>query len=216
MCRDCRPCPYRHSAQAHVRKLPAPTGPATYDGAMPALHRATAPEVPPALADSEGCYRALQARDARFDGQFFTGVTSTGIYCRPGLQSAHCPGASQLPLFRTGRPGRGRGFSPLPTLPPGAGASARRRPLRRVVGSGCFGHSGGTGRPAARRHRPGTRGRRPERRSPTAWGQRAPFAPHLPAGVRRWPATLPTHPPTAVRQTIAHRHPRCPWPRSRI
>ena len=27
----------------------------------------------------DGCYRALQARDARFDGRFFTGVTSTGI-----------------------------------------------------------------------------------------------------------------------------------------
>lgn len=28
-------------------------------------------------------YLALKARDARFDGSFFTGVTSTGIYCRP-------------------------------------------------------------------------------------------------------------------------------------
>ena len=27
-------------------------------------------------------YLALKARDARFDGRFFTGVTSTGIYCR--------------------------------------------------------------------------------------------------------------------------------------
>ncbi|HEY0201668.1 MAG TPA: AlkA N-terminal domain-containing protein [Burkholderiaceae bacterium] len=33
--------------------------------------------------DDEACYRALQAHDARFDGCFFTGVTSTGIYCRP-------------------------------------------------------------------------------------------------------------------------------------
>src|SRR5665213_1707076 len=28
-------------------------------------------------------YKALLARDARFDGLFFVGVTSTGIYCRP-------------------------------------------------------------------------------------------------------------------------------------
>ncbi len=28
-------------------------------------------------------YSALSARDARFDGRFFVGVTSTGIYCRP-------------------------------------------------------------------------------------------------------------------------------------
>lgn len=29
------------------------------------------------------CYRALRAHDARFDGQFFTCVKTTGIYCRP-------------------------------------------------------------------------------------------------------------------------------------
>ena len=32
---------------------------------------------------NDACYLALKARDARFDGRFFTGVTSTGIYCRP-------------------------------------------------------------------------------------------------------------------------------------
>ncbi|HEY1966056.1 MAG TPA: AlkA N-terminal domain-containing protein [Acidobacteriaceae bacterium] len=37
----------------------------------------------PASLDTDVCYRALQTRDARFDGRFFTGVTSTGIYCRP-------------------------------------------------------------------------------------------------------------------------------------
>jgi hypothetical protein len=35
------------------------------------------------LPDREACYRALQSRDARFDGLLFVGVTSTGIYCRP-------------------------------------------------------------------------------------------------------------------------------------
>jgi AraC family transcriptional regulator, regulatory protein of adaptative response / DNA-3-methyladenine glycosylase II len=33
--------------------------------------------------DPDACYLALKSRDARFDGQFFTGVTSTKIYCRP-------------------------------------------------------------------------------------------------------------------------------------
>ena len=33
--------------------------------------------------DPATCHRAMLARDARFDGCFFTGVTSTGIYCRP-------------------------------------------------------------------------------------------------------------------------------------
>ena len=40
--------------------------------------------VAPAPAiDHEACYRAVQARDARFDGRFCTAVVTTGIYCRP-------------------------------------------------------------------------------------------------------------------------------------
>jgi AraC family transcriptional regulator of adaptative response / DNA-3-methyladenine glycosylase II len=37
-------------------------------------------------------YRAMQARDTRFDGQFITGVHSTGIYCRPS-----CPATTPKP-----------------------------------------------------------------------------------------------------------------------
>jgi AraC family transcriptional regulator of adaptative response / DNA-3-methyladenine glycosylase II len=37
----------------------------------------------PAKLDDEARYRALCSHDARFDGRFFIGVTSTGIYCRP-------------------------------------------------------------------------------------------------------------------------------------
>ena len=33
--------------------------------------------------DAEHCYRALCARDRRFDGIFFVAVETTGIYCRP-------------------------------------------------------------------------------------------------------------------------------------
>ena len=35
------------------------------------------------ITDFESCYRAVSSRDARFDGWFFTGVLTTGIYCRP-------------------------------------------------------------------------------------------------------------------------------------
>ncbi|MGA9876570.1 MAG: AlkA N-terminal domain-containing protein [Solirubrobacteraceae bacterium] len=35
------------------------------------------------IEDFEHCYQAAQSRDPRFDGWFFIGVTSTGIYCRP-------------------------------------------------------------------------------------------------------------------------------------
>ncbi|QOV47846.1 DNA-3-methyladenine glycosylase 2 family protein [Streptomyces chromofuscus] len=33
--------------------------------------------------DTDRCLRAVQAKDARFDGWFFTAVLTTGIYCRP-------------------------------------------------------------------------------------------------------------------------------------
>ena len=32
--------------------------------------------------EPEFCYRVLESRDARFDGLFFVGVSSTGVYCR--------------------------------------------------------------------------------------------------------------------------------------
>jgi len=35
------------------------------------------------LPDVDTCYRAVQSRDPRFDGWFFTAVRTTGIYCRP-------------------------------------------------------------------------------------------------------------------------------------
>lgn len=33
--------------------------------------------------DRDACYRALQTRDPRFDGRFYTAVRTTGIFCRP-------------------------------------------------------------------------------------------------------------------------------------
>jgi AraC family transcriptional regulator of adaptative response / DNA-3-methyladenine glycosylase II len=35
------------------------------------------------MPDFEQCYRAIESKDARFDGWFFTAVKSTKIYCRP-------------------------------------------------------------------------------------------------------------------------------------
>ncbi|MUM17752.1 DNA-3-methyladenine glycosylase 2 family protein [Mycobacterium sp. CBMA271] len=42
--------------------------------------------------DAEACYRAVQSRDTRFDGQFYTAVRTTGIYCRPS-----CPAITPKP-----------------------------------------------------------------------------------------------------------------------
>ena len=42
------------------------------------------------VKDFERCYLAVQSRDPRFDGWFYTAVTSTHIYCRPSCP-AHTP-----------------------------------------------------------------------------------------------------------------------------
>ena len=44
------------------------------------------------IEDFDSCYRAVRSRDPRFDGWFFTAVTSTGIYCRPS-----CPARTPKP-----------------------------------------------------------------------------------------------------------------------
>src|SRR5881394_159286 len=69
--------------------------------------------------DPEICWRAWTARDARFVGRFVMGVTSTGIYCRPG-----CP--ARLPARRNVR------FYATPTAAESAGfrACLRCRPDR--------------------------------------------------------------------------------------
>jgi AraC family transcriptional regulator, regulatory protein of adaptative response / DNA-3-methyladenine glycosylase II len=48
--------------------------------------------------DFDTCYRAVVARDPRFDGRFFTGVTSTGIYCRP-VCPARTPARHNMRFF---------------------------------------------------------------------------------------------------------------------
>jgi AraC family transcriptional regulator, regulatory protein of adaptative response / DNA-3-methyladenine glycosylase II len=48
--------------------------------------------------DIDACYRAVVARDPRFDGRFFTGVTSTGIYCRP-ICPARTPARRNMRFF---------------------------------------------------------------------------------------------------------------------
>ena len=62
------------------------------------------------LADND-CYLALKARDARFDGSFFTGVTSTGIYCRP-VCSVKTPKRENCRFFHHAAQAENAGFRP--------------------------------------------------------------------------------------------------------
>ena len=72
--------------------------------------------------DAPSCYQALAARDARFDGLFFVGVTTTGIYCRP-ICPARTPRADRCRFFASAAAAEDRGFRPClrcrPELAPG-------------------------------------------------------------------------------------------------
>jgi AraC family transcriptional regulator of adaptative response / DNA-3-methyladenine glycosylase II len=59
--------------------------------------------------DDEVCYRALVARDARFDGWFFAGVTSTWIYCRASCPSIK-PRRDRVRFFATSAAAQRAGF----------------------------------------------------------------------------------------------------------
>jgi AraC family transcriptional regulator of adaptative response / DNA-3-methyladenine glycosylase II len=61
------------------------------------------------VEDVERCYRAVASKDARFDGVFFTAVTSTGIYCRPSCP-ALTPQRRNVRFYRTAAAAQSAGF----------------------------------------------------------------------------------------------------------
>lgn len=67
-------------------------------------------------------YQAFAAKDARFDGIFFVGVTSTGIYCRP-ICTARMPKKANLRFFKSREAAEKEFFRPClrcrPELSPG-------------------------------------------------------------------------------------------------
>src|SRR5438132_4798923 len=76
-------------------------------------------------ADGDVRYQAMLARDPRFDGVFFVGVTTTGIYCRP-ICPARTPGRDRCRFFATAAQAEAGGFRACfrcrPELAPGRGA----------------------------------------------------------------------------------------------
>ena len=61
------------------------------------------------MEDFEQCYRAVTSRDERFDGWFFTAVTSTGIYCRPSCP-ALTPKRRNVRFYPTAAAAQAAGF----------------------------------------------------------------------------------------------------------
>ncbi|MGH3333797.1 MAG: DNA-3-methyladenine glycosylase 2 family protein [Nocardioidaceae bacterium] len=75
------------------------------------------------IEDTEACYRAVKSRDRRFDGVFYTGVRTTGIYCRPSCP-AITPQKRNVEFYRTAAAAQNAGFRAckrcLPDATPGS------------------------------------------------------------------------------------------------
>lgn len=97
------------------------------NGAWKRRHGVTiaAMNLDPRHLDPRHCYTALLARDARFDGRFFVGVTSTGVYCRPVCR-VRTPRAANCRFFAHAAAAEQQGFRPCrrcrPELAPGHAA----------------------------------------------------------------------------------------------
>ncbi|MDR2672262.1 MAG: helix-turn-helix domain-containing protein [Coriobacteriales bacterium] len=72
--------------------------------------------------EHRGWYAALKSKDARFDGRFFVGVSSTGIYCRPVCR-ARLPKEENCTFYSTAAEAEQAGYRPClicrPELAPG-------------------------------------------------------------------------------------------------
>src|ERR1043166_6045908 len=62
-----------------------------------------------AAMDEGLCYRAVQSKDPRFDGWFFTAVVTTGIYCRPSCPAV-TPKRRNVRFYSTAAAAQAAGF----------------------------------------------------------------------------------------------------------
>jgi AraC family transcriptional regulator of adaptative response / DNA-3-methyladenine glycosylase II len=102
------------------------------------------------------CYRAIASKDARFDGRFFTGVVTTGIYCRP-VCPARIPARRNVKFFPSAAAAQTAGFRPClrcrpessPGTPAWAGTSTTVSRALRQIADGAL-DDGNVGALAAR------------------------------------------------------------------
>jgi AraC family transcriptional regulator of adaptative response / DNA-3-methyladenine glycosylase II len=95
--------------------------------------------------EAEACYRAIQARDARFDGLFFTAVRSTRIFCRP-VCPAKTPLRRNVEFFANAAAAQAAGYRPClrcrpevsPDLPVWGGTSATVNRALRLIDAGAL------------------------------------------------------------------------------
>lgn len=99
--------------------------------------------------DFERCYRAVSTRDSRFDGQFFTAVRTTGIYCRPSCP-AITPKRANVSFLPTAAAAQQAGYRAcrrcLPDAAPGSPLWNTRADLAaramRLIGDGVVERAG--------------------------------------------------------------------------
>jgi AraC family transcriptional regulator of adaptative response / DNA-3-methyladenine glycosylase II len=95
--------------------------------------------------DPQICQRARLARDPRFDGRFFIGVTSTGIYCRP-ICPAPSPKESNVRYYPSAAAAAEAGFRPClrcrpeasPGTPAWLGSSASVSRALKLIGESAL------------------------------------------------------------------------------
>ena len=107
--------------------------------------------------DHDACYRAVRARDARFDGRFYTGVRTTGIYCRP-ICPARTPKQANVDFYACAAAAEEAGFracrrcrpETAPGTPAWLGTSTTVTRALRLIADGSLDHGGEIDRLAER------------------------------------------------------------------
>ena len=97
------------------------------------------------MLDADACERARLSRDARFDGRFFIGVVTTGIYCRP-VCPVQPPRAANVRFYGSAAAAARAGFRPClrcrpetaPGSPAWSGSPATVRRALRLIEDGAL------------------------------------------------------------------------------
>ncbi len=96
------------------------------------------------VPDKQGLYSAFKSRDTRFDGRFYVGVSSTGIYCRP-VCHARMPKIENCTFYSSAAEAEQAGYRPClicrPELAPGRSVADAKTALAnraaRVLEENC-------------------------------------------------------------------------------
>jgi AraC family transcriptional regulator of adaptative response / DNA-3-methyladenine glycosylase II len=105
------------------------------------------------LLDFERCYRAVESRDARFDGWFITAVKTTGIYCRPSCPTPVRPKRENVSFYPTAAAAQLAGFRACKRCRPDASPGSPEWNVRgdlvgramRLIGEGIVDREGVAG-----------------------------------------------------------------------